>query len=86
MRYGLIESMRQRYPIALMCRVLDVFESGFHARRVRPPCERVRENARLEVEILAAHQRTRETYSAKRLHRDLADHGVQTTPYPGIFC
>ncbi|WP_438501570.1 IS3 family transposase, partial [Nitrosococcus oceani] len=29
----------------------------------------------------SAHQRTRETYSAKRLHRDLADHGVQTTPY-----
>ena len=24
---------------------------------------------------------TRETYSAKRLHRDLADHEVQTTPY-----
>src|SRR5690606_5134463 len=32
-------------------------------------------------ELLAAHQRTRETYSAERLHHDLADHGVQTTPY-----
>ena len=35
----------------------------------------------MEIEILAAHQRTRETYSAKRLHSDLEDHGVQTTPY-----
>ncbi len=61
-RYILIESTRQRYPIAPMCRVLAVSESGFHARRVRPPCDRERENARLEVEILAAHQRTRETY------------------------
>ena len=65
----------------LMCRVLNVSESGFHARRARPLCDRERENARLEIEILAAHQRTRGTYSAMRLHRDLADHGVQTTLY-----
>lgn len=81
MRYGLIESMRRSYPVALMCRALNVSESGFHAQRTRPLCKRKRENTRLEIEILAAHQRTRETYSAKRLHHDLADHGVQTTPY-----
>jgi hypothetical protein len=49
-RYGLIESLRRSYPVALMCRVLDVSESGFHARRARPPCNRERENARLEIE------------------------------------
>ena len=81
MRYGLIESMRRGYLVALMCRVLNVSESGFHAQRTRPLCKRKRENTRLEIEILAAHQRTRETYSAKRLHHDLADHGVQATPY-----
>ena len=70
MRYGLIESMRRGYPVALMCRVLNVSESGFHAQRTRPLCKRKRENTRLEIEILAAHQRTRETYSAKRLHHD----------------
>jgi len=80
-RYGLIESLRQNYSVALMCRVLKVSESDFHARRSHPPCERERENERLEEEILATHQRTRETYSAKRLHSDLADNGVQTTPY-----
>lgn len=80
MRYGLIESMRRGYPVALMCRVLNVSESGFHAQRIRPLCKRKRANTRLEIEILAARQRTRETYSAKRLHHDLADHGVQATP------
>jgi len=64
-----------------MCRALNVSESDFHAQRTRPLCKRKRENTRLEIEILAAHQRTRETYSAKRLHHDLADHRVQTTPY-----
>ena len=64
-----------------MCRVLNVSESGFHAWMMRPPCEREPENVRLEIEIVVAHQRPRETYSTKRLHSDLADHGVQTTLY-----
>jgi putative transposase len=31
---------------------------------------------RLEVEIRAAHKRTRQTYGPERLQRDLADHGI----------
>lgn len=81
MKYGMIGTLRQLYPVALMCRVLNVSESGFHAWSARPPSEREQENTRLEIEILAAHQRTRETYSARRLHRELIDHGVQITAY-----
>ena len=64
-----------------MCRTLEVSESGFHAWAIRPPSARKLENARFEIEVLAAHQRTRETYSAERLHSDLVDHGVRITPY-----
>jgi putative transposase len=60
-----------------MCRVLEVSESGYHAWRKRPPSPRARDNARLAVEIKAAHQRTRRTYGPERLQADLADHGVQ---------
>lgn len=81
MRYGMIDTLRQQYPVALMCRVLDVSESGFHAWNIRPPCEREQKNARLAIEILAAHQRTRETYGVKRLHSELVDQGVQITAY-----
>lgn len=81
MKYARIESMRQSYPVALMCRTLGVSECGLHAWRSRPPSRRSQENARLEVEILAAHRRTRESYGAERLHSDLADHGVQASPY-----
>ena len=70
MKYGMIDTLRQQYPIALMCRVLDVSESGFHAWSTRPPCERKQNNTRLAIEILAAHQRTRETYGVKRLHSE----------------
>lgn len=80
-KYRQIESMRQSYPVALMCRALGVSECGFHAWHHRAPSRRSQENARLEIEILAAHRRTRESYSAERLHSDLADHGVHATPY-----
>ncbi len=77
MKYGRIEELRQAYPIAAMCRVLGVSESGYHAWRKRPPSMRAQANARLEVEIKAAHERTRQTYGAERLQADLADNGVQ---------
>jgi len=35
------------------------------------------EEARLEIEIRAAHKRTRQTYGAERLQQDLAEHGIQ---------
>jgi len=74
--------------------VLGVSECEFHAWRNRMPSKRSQENARLEVEILAAHRRTRESCSAERLHSDLADHGVHASPYrirklrerPGLRC
>jgi len=35
------------------------------------------EEARLEVELRAAHKRTRQTYGAERLQHDLAEHGIK---------
>ena len=81
MKYVQIEKWRQDHPVAVMCRVLEVSESGYHAWRQRPPSARSVENARLETEIKAAHQRTRETYGPERLQSDLADHGVKATVY-----
>ena len=53
---------------------MNVSESGYHAWRKRPPSARQQEAVRMEAEIRAAHQRTRETYGPKRLQSDLADH------------
>jgi putative transposase len=76
-RYGQIEALRQHYPAAALCRLLDVSESGYHAWRKRPPSARARQEARLEMEIRAAHQRTRETCGPERLQAELSDHGVR---------
>jgi hypothetical protein len=59
-----------------MCRILGISESGYHAWRKRPPSRRAQANARLEVEIKAAHERTRQTYGPERLQADLADNGI----------
>jgi putative transposase len=75
-RYGRIKQLRQIYPVAAMCRILGASESGYHAWSTREPSPRAVANARLEVEIKAAHERTRHTYGPERLQADLADHGV----------
>jgi putative transposase len=76
-KYGVIEQMRQDYPVPPMCRLLGVSTSGYYAWRKRPPSSRTQQEPRLEAEILAAHQRTRETFGAERLQKDLTEHGVQ---------
>ena len=75
-RYAMINSLRLQYPLPPLCYVLDVSASGYHAWSKRPPSRRAQEEARLEVEIKAAHRRTRETYGPERLQEDLAAHGV----------
>ena len=75
MRYGRIKQLRQRYPVAVMCRALEVSESGYHAWSKREPSPRAVANSRLEVQIKAAHERTRHTYGTERLQTDFADYG-----------
>jgi putative transposase len=75
----MIEQLRTDYPVPMMCRIYDVSLAGYYAWQGRPPSKRAQEDARLEVEIKAAHQRTRETYGAERLKEELADNGVNVT-------
>jgi putative transposase len=72
-----MRQMRLRYPVTLISRILQVSTSGFYAWLDRPPSERAKEETRLEIEIKAAHRRTRQTYGAERLHHELAEHGVR---------
>jgi transposase InsO family protein len=61
----------------MLKKVLQVSASGFYGWVKRPLSLRGREEARLGMEIKAAHQRTRQTYGAVRLQHDLQEHGVQ---------
>ncbi len=73
----MIEDMRLNYTVPFLCRIFDVSVSGYYSRRSRPLSRRSQEEQRLEVEIRAAHKRTRETHGPERLQKDLAANGVK---------
>jgi putative transposase len=60
-----------------MCRLLGVSVSGYYAWRKRPLSLRAQQEPRLEAEVLAAHQPTRESFDPERLQRHLDGHGVR---------
>ena len=72
----MIRVLRLAYCVTLLCRVLEVTTSGYYAWVKRPLSSRQREEERLELEIRAAHKRTRQTYGPERLQQDLSDNGV----------
>jgi transposase InsO family protein len=61
--------------------MLNVSSSGYYTWSSRPPSKRASEEGRLEIEIKAAHTRTRGTYGPERLQRDLAEHGVKASTH-----
>jgi putative transposase len=72
-----MKELRLDYPLPLLRQVLNVSASGYYAWLDRPLSKWAREEARLEVEIRAAHKQTRQTYGAERLQQELAEHGVR---------
>jgi putative transposase len=76
-RYALIKEMRLKYPIPLLSRMLGISASGYYAWVDRPLSQWAQEERRLEIEIKAAHKRTRQSYGAERLQHDLAEHGIR---------
>lgn len=75
----MIARMRSTFPIPALCRVLRVSRSGYYAWSSRKPSRRKTEETRLVAEITAAHKRTRGTFGAERLQKDMARHGTVTS-------
>jgi len=73
----MIKELRLKYPVPLMSRILGISSSGYYAWYDRPLSRRDQENLRLEIEIKAAHKRTKQTYSSERLQHDLSSIGVK---------
>jgi len=76
-----IKELRLIYTVSMLCRVLDVAPSGYYAWIKRRLSNHDGSEMRLELEIRAAHKRTRQTYGPERLQRDLADNGIIVSVY-----
>jgi putative transposase len=65
-----MRKLRPLYAIPFMCRMLNISPSGYYAWLKRAPSKRAQEEARLEIEIKTAHERTRGTFGPERLQQD----------------
>jgi putative transposase len=74
-RFSFIATEKACYPVALMCRVLQVSRSGYYAWGKRPAAERRRQDQRLTLEVAAIHAQSRGRYGSPRVHAELHQRG-----------
>jgi transposase InsO family protein len=74
-RYRFVHEHVQQFPLALLCRVLQVSASGYHAWRTRPESSRSAANRGLLVQIKEVHRRSRQRYGRRRVHAQLCQQG-----------
>ena len=75
--FRFIAAERASFPISLLCRVLGVSRSGFHAWEQRAPSARGLTDAWLIERIRLIHERSRGTYGARRVHAELRRRDVR---------
>ena len=71
MKFAFIHVEKASYPVRLLCAVLTVSRSGYYAWIERPAPARTKADAKLTVEIAAAHKRSRGRYGSPRVHAEL---------------
>ena len=79
MRFAFIEVEKAWFPVAMMCRVLEVSRAGFYAWRSRSEAVRVLEDRRLAVEVASIHAESRQRYGSPRVHAELRGRGRKTS-------
>jgi putative transposase len=70
-RFRFIEAEKDNHPISLMCRMLGVSRSGFHAWRSRAPSDRQLTDEWLLEQIRQIHHSNRGVYGSPRVHAEL---------------
>ena len=76
--FSFIAAEKTGYPVALMCRALEVNRTSFHDWERRAPSDRALTDAWLTEKIKEIHAAKRMVYGAPRIHAELAmAHGVR---------
>jgi transposase InsO family protein len=78
-KFEFIRTEKAHYPVTVMCTVLEVSRSGFHAWLKRPPSARATSDAQLAVQVAASHQRSRRRYGSPRVHADLRARNIRVS-------
>jgi putative transposase len=75
-RYAFIAQHQEAFPVKVMCRVLDVAESGYYAWRQRQPSVRQHADERLSQHIHQIFLEGRGVYGSPRVHAALQQQGI----------
>ena len=76
--FAFIAAEKANYPVALMCRALEVNRTSFHDWERRPPSDRALQDAWLLEQIKGIHETKRRVYGAPRIHAELRlGHGIR---------
>lgn len=78
MRFAFIQTEKAHYPVALMCRVLQVSRAGYYAWSKRPVAARMLQDQKLGLEIAAIFAESRGRYGSPRVHAHLRASGQRT--------
>ena len=73
MKFAWIQTEKATYPLAQLCRWLDVTRSGFYAWRGRPESTHTRDDRRLKVLVRASFEASKQRYGSPRVHEDLLE-------------
>jgi len=77
MRFRFIDAEKVRYPLTVLCRVMEVSRWGYYAWQRREPCAHAKRDAALLTKIRGFHRASRRCYGSPRIYDDLrTDHEV----------
>lgn len=76
MKYALIREHKDKFPVTLMCRVLEASRSGFYRWLDRPESERSQRNRWIQEQVLETYATYKARYGAPRIAKELKELGV----------
>jgi transposase InsO family protein len=74
-KFRFVEAEKACFPVAWMCRHLDVSRSGYYAWRGRPPAAHEKRDQQLAVRVAAIHAENLGVYGSPRILEELKEKG-----------
>lgn len=76
MRFAFIDAWKEVWRVEVLCRVMQVTSRGFRAWRVRPICQRQRDDMVILAHIREQHRLSLQSYGRPRMTEELQELGL----------
>jgi putative transposase len=76
-KFAFISEEKVAFPLATLCRLMEVSPSGFYASQGRPASAHARRDQDLAEKVSAAHHASKRRYGSPRVHADLKAAGYR---------